>query len=523
MRKYFPWVLLALISTGLGLAIAISHMQTQLVFGFDQARDAFEAYAIWHGHHLKILGPSTDIPGVFHGVLWYYFLAITYFFSRTVENAALISLPVFFLSVPVSGFVIQKIFKNFKITSLTISLYVLSPLFQTFSRWLSNPTLALIITPLLLFSLWQYFAKPSFKFALFSGLFFGFLVQSDLAYVILLLLLPIYFWSNNTKVNFRHFFAFGLAFLLAVSSFLAAEIKFSGQGIKGMTSFFLKDGPNPSATGALFPLFDRAFELLAVTILPWSKLIGILFLAFLLITFFQKKVTSTDKPLIFLGTWLFGFVILQTVSSSVSGSAHILAAFILPAVAIFAFLFSHFFSARPAAIVVLFLIFFGQLNLLSRWTKANYSPLSVQRGMFLQAEQKLVDYTYKEAKGAHFIINSVTNPLGINTTWAYLFEFYGQKKYGYLPYWGGPDQTGYLGNLLQKPFGENLRYLILEDPSGIPEFYLAKAVYEEDKISDVVDEKVFGQLKVQKRLFHENKDPIPLPLSLQNVTPNLLK
>jgi hypothetical protein len=42
----------------------------RISFSYDQARDAFFAQDILNGD-LKIVGPPTDIQGVFHGPLYY--------------------------------------------------------------------------------------------------------------------------------------------------------------------------------------------------------------------------------------------------------------------------------------------------------------------------------------------------------------------------------------------------------------------------------------------------------------------
>lgn len=519
MRKHFPWVLAGTIITGFSLVIAILHLQTQLVFGFDQARDAFAAYAIWHNFDLKILGPTTDIPGVFHGVLWYYFLAFAYFLGQTPQNAALVSLIMVFCSAPAVAILMQGLFKNSKLTAITVCLYVLSPLFHIFSRWLSNPSMTLLITPLLLLSLWSYLTKPSVKSSLFSGLMFGALVQSNFAHGVMLILVPIYLWFFGSRPKFYEILSFIFGLLLASASFLVAEIKFGGQSMFAVGDFLLKSGSsNLSASTTVFNLFDRIFNALSITVLPWPKLAAMILLLFLFFTPRRQSYFLKSRSKIFLLIWLFGYVVFQIFSSAVVGSSFVLATFILPICALFSVLL-----IRSRFTMVVFVVFAAQILTIFRWGQTSFSPISVQRAMFFHQEQKLVDYTYEQAQGKPFIIMTITNPLYINTTWAYLYQFYGQPKYKYLPFWAGPDQAGYFGNLPQKPFGENLRYLIIEDTSSITDFYVAKIIYEEDKVSDIIEQKTFGTFKVQKRAFHLNKEKIPLPLALQNVSPDLLK
>lgn len=73
-----PLVVITFIGIIFAFLLAIVPLNTQFYFYYDQARDAFEAYSIWYSHHVKILGPGTDIPGLYSGALWYYFLAIPY-------------------------------------------------------------------------------------------------------------------------------------------------------------------------------------------------------------------------------------------------------------------------------------------------------------------------------------------------------------------------------------------------------------------------------------------------------------
>jgi hypothetical protein len=145
--------------------------------------------------------------------------------------------------------------------------------------------------------------------------------------------------------------------------------------------------------------------------------------------------------------------------------------------------------------------------LVQSWARQSYSPLSVQRGVTTNHERDIVDYVYQSAGKQPFVITTITNPLWINTTWAYWFNIYSKPNYGYLPYLWGKDQTGYLGIL---PMQTDLatikqRYLIIEPPEGIQKYWIAKSVYEEDLISDVVEEKQFGFFTVQKRVLHLDK------------------
>ncbi|MDO8514862.1 MAG: hypothetical protein Q7S14_00005, partial [bacterium] len=239
------------------------------------------------------------------------------------------------------------------------------------------------------------------------------------------------------------------------------------------------------------------------TILPFPKLLIILFIIFCFL-----KTKSINKPTLFLLIWLSNLIIFQLFATGISGSGFVFA----PSLAAIIILFSNVLSKYKKIILI---IFIAQIWLNFKWLTTSYSPVSVQRGVTLTAEEKIIDYTYTQSNNEPFIIITLTNPLYINTNWAYLYEFYGQKKYGYLPYWAGKNQKGYLGNLPDKIFDTKWRFLILEQMAGIPEIYLTKIVYEEDRLSDVVAEQKIVGITVQKRIFHPNKPPIEIPEALK--------
>jgi hypothetical protein len=495
----------------IALIIGLYGWRGHVIWGFDQSRDAFEAANIWQKFDFKLLGPSSDIPGVNHGPLWYYFLAPVYFiFDGNPNPVSLLFLLVLFLSSIFVYKLSYKLFPNKLTAYLAVCLYLLSPLFQSYTRWMSNPMLSLFISPIILMLLWDYFEKPLKRTAFLSGLFFGLLIQSDVAFGIFLFVLPFYYWLFKQKLIFTDILSFLFGFLAGVITFILAEIKFGGRMTLGLLNFIL-NGPQPmsSASGALFQLFDRVIDFLSFTILPFPKLL-IIILALILI----RKINFSSRPTVFLLFWLSNIVIFQFFATGITGSGFVFAPSLAPLVILAANILVNYR-------LLVFLIFAAQTVLNLKWLNVDYSPVSVQRGVTLTAEEKVIDYTYTQSDNEPFIIITMTNPLYINTNWAYLYEFYGRKKYGSLPFWAGKSQKGYLGNLPDKIFDTKWRFLILEQSTGIPDIYVTKTIYEEDRLSDLIAEEKFAGLTVQKRLFHPNKGPIEIPEALR-LAPKIL-
>ncbi|MEK7533790.1 MAG: hypothetical protein AAB600_00495 [Patescibacteria group bacterium] len=492
----------------LSVIFAIFGLSKQLTFGFDQARDAYEAYAIWHNHDFKILGPSSDLPGVHHGVLWYYLLVLPYVIGS--GNPAVVAAIFFilsFLTIPLCVYFTYKLFHNFHVALLASVLYASSPLFQTFTRWLANPLIVLYIVPFLLFFLWRYIDRQ--KKTSLMGLFFGLLIQADFAFGLFLITLPVYWFIYKIKSKLQDFVFFGTGFLLGISTYILAEIRFNGKGILAMIHFFNSSLSSPrSPIETILLIVERVNELLSISILPFSY--AILFFIVMVGTFLLKgsKNKHDKNAIIFLVVWLSTFVLFYLFKSGFLHSGFMFGPFLLPITIIGSYLLVSTVTNFKLLAVLLVCIFLGQFYTSYLWLKTEYSPLSVQYGISLNLEKEIVNYTYEQSFGERFIIITITNPLHINTLWAYLYEIYGEKKYGYLPYHGGKDQKGYLGNLSHQPFGTKYRYIIIEPTTGIPDYFIQQIILEENKTSDIIEEKKFGQFLVQKRMFRKNKHNI---------------
>jgi hypothetical protein len=387
---------------------------------------------------------------------------------------------------------------------------------------MSNPMLALYFSPLFLFFAWSYFSKPGVVMAVLAGLFLGLLVQSNIAFGVFgLLVLPM-LWLFKWQRRGKDIVGFAAGGLAGTATFVLSDLKFGGRTSLAILTFLNKESPTGlSASGAVLKLWDRMFDLITMTLLPVPKLLAVIVITGILMVVIVHKIKIDKKPVIFLLIWLANILIFQLVDSAISGSAFVFAPSLAPAILLFSYFFILATQKYPKLILVGLLIFLAQFGYNRKWLDNGYSPVSVQHAITLSACKEAVDYMYIRAQNQPFIITSLTNPLYINTNWAYLFEFYGKPKFGYLPFWHGRDQTGYLGNLPPKKFDTDLRFLILEPTSGIPDVYVAKTIYEEDKLSDLIEEKRFAGIRVQVRKFHPNKLAPAVPQELM-LAPKIL-
>ncbi len=116
----------------------------------------------------------------------------------------------------------------------------------------------------------------------------------------------------------------------------------------------------------------------------------------------------------------------------------------------------------------------------------------------LDYQIQVVDYTYQKSKGEPFAINAVTYPLYYNGLWAYLYNWYGREKYGYIPGWLGGDQLHPYDLLPSSKKQEKIIFMIISETPRIPEVYKNLGKTWVSKNGKLIEEKKFSGFTVQK-------------------------
>ncbi len=201
-----------------------------ILFTYDQARDALAAQEILKGD-LKLVGPPTDIPGVFHGPLYYYFLALLYGLNNDPRFAVLGVIFINLLSIVPLYLLAKDMFKSRLWAWVSVLFFAVSFEAVNYARWLSNPTLVVPAFSLYMLGLWK-------KNWILIAVGMGIAIQAQLFMLYLLPVTLIYFLLFKPEIRNRNFFiALGILTIF-MATFVLAEIKFGFQGIHGLTGFF---------------------------------------------------------------------------------------------------------------------------------------------------------------------------------------------------------------------------------------------------------------------------------------------
>jgi hypothetical protein len=215
--------------------------------------------------------------------------------------------------------------------------------------------------------------------------------------------------------------------------------------------------------------------------------------------FAATKIKNKLDAKLFLSTWLLSHLSVVTVGGT---STPFLMVGIGPAVSILIALFlAKWWEMKYQVVVaaILAVLIFGNLSMIMRENKNGSTLFSIQKDMLLSKQLSAIDYTYQN-NDKSFSVNSLTSPLWINIVWTYLYKWYGAPKYGYVPTWHGHGQEGQIDSLGITPKDEKNYYLVIEPLAGIPPRYLDETVGQEDSYSKLIEEKNFGEIRVQKRV-----------------------
>lgn len=474
-------------------------------FSFDQARDSFTSLGILKGD-LKLIGPPSFLSDkLFAGPLIFYLYAPIYLFFNKNPEAVSAFLRIWNALGVFLVFYIGSILFNKRVGIIASLFFAFSYEQTQYSLFLSHQPLA-VITVLLFYlglSLYLFQRKPWGTVLAAVGL--GLSIQFHYGYIFLaavFITCLILFKNRIESFKIKWVFLSFLIFILTTTTFILTELKYHF-----LSSLILEYSPTTKAqffSGLHFQktlfIINRFLHDSFLANYQFTPLLGVSFVLAVIYLFCQKQ---PRERAIFLMIW-FVFGLSLYLFSGVS-SYYYSAATSVSLLIFISYLIDKLFSAGKILLSSLIVFVIVVNNLLSIFTinsQGLNSDMAIQPGMLTSSQKKVLDYVYLQAKGEPFAVGALTVPLSINTTWSYLFDWYGKEKYGYLPLWIGPTASGYAGNLKVIDAKSKLpekQFLIIEPTTGIREGDKENFFREEGYFTKVMEEKKFGTITVQLR------------------------
>lgn len=482
-----------------------------LVFDYDQYEDQFYTYTIAVDKNPAIIGRAVyGDPKLHHGVFYYYYNLPPFLLSGGNPLASAYWNIFFNALVAIILFILAKLIFKKNLPALIAAVIAASSFeFIKFSNWLTIDTVAIFLVPLFFLGLWCYYEKKGWGLCL-SFLALGLSIQTDLSFIYLILILIIFWITLRPKIpTLKLFLLSMLSFLVTTSTLILTEIKLNFAGIKTLLNFsvFFDEASRLSYAQRLNFFFEDFVTNFTNNLLLQRPDLGIYLTLSILLSIlyllYSKKIPDKEKRGIhFLLLYLFAPVVTLLIGY------HDKPWFLIglpPAIA----LVSGYVVSKLniyLMIPILFLIIGTNTNIILQRPNEAYTLFAdiYDSTSFLKFQLQVVNYTYQQAKGETFAINAVTYPLYYNGMWAYLYNWYGKSKFGYLPGWLGGDQL-HPYDLLPKTENKKIFYMIISETPRIPDIYKNKGRIWAMENGELVEEKNFPGFSVLKL---EGKDAI---------------
>lgn len=409
----------------LGAIIIISfllrswHLSTDLLFHRDQGLHSLSIWNITHQGKPSLLGHPSDVDGLTHAPVYYYLMLPAYvLFNGNPVAASLFQIILEVLSLPLLYLAIKKLF-NQKTALLTLLLYSVSYGAISLSRWLVNVTPIIPLTNLLLFLL--VFNSKIF----FTSFIVGIITQLDAA--IGVFLLPFLFWFYRARLNIKTICLILIGFLIPALPLVIFELRHKFVLTQAILNFSSQSGQglglslNVLATN-IGVLFTEINKIIAY---PYIYISGILFVfgLYRLRRLKYSKFIYAFLLIPFLGLSLFqrgaiGFFFVSLLPICIAVIAYGLQT--LP----------HLFSSG----LIIFILLLNLSSLQNIYQPNNaLIPIGNANIITIQDRKNIIDWMYQKADGEQFAVWFYTIPYFQEEVWDYMFNYYANPKYGYLP------------------------------------------------------------------------------------------
>ena len=267
----------------LGLFFRTYKLEIFYPWGHDQDLFAWIAKDIMIDGHFRLIGQETSVTGVFIGPLFYYLMAFSMaIFNMNPMAANIPTTIISLLTIFSIYFVFEKFFSK-KVGLIGAFLYSASPGIILLDRW---------VVPTQTTNLWCIwflfvcFSVIKGKFPLIIlGILMGLIWHVHVAFIPLLILLPICFWLSSKngykfKINFKSFLISISMFFILTLPFFAFEIRHGFQQIKGLTRATYEEKGDIKVDAFLYTAcsFDRVWyisnfnfpESFSLSVLSWT-------------------------------------------------------------------------------------------------------------------------------------------------------------------------------------------------------------------------------------------------------------
>jgi hypothetical protein len=480
----------------IGILVRILFLPQLLFFGFEQGRDAEIAQAIYTFQKLPLIGPKTDISGIFHGAGYYYFIAALYALTGGSPYYVIIVFAVINAAGVFFVYRTMKLMSSNQAAPLIASLlYIFSFNTILYARWLSNVSPSIFLTALFVYSLVLYIRKNTIVRALLlggvTGLFLHFEILHGLYafFAICALIL-----ARKVRFTPKTVLAWFAVCVILASPFILFELRHDFLMMRSAIGYLQK--PNEGTHGNVWVYISGLLYEINQTFSPMNlyglltPLSALIILGTVIYTFIRPYWTSHEK------TW--GIV------------CSILIFWSIPYIFLIKdFPLVHYYAGTAIPLILLFSLAIASIPLPYRrivyllggliivcntaygifYLRNTFHVFyhSTQREMHYKDQLNAMDFIFTYSNDP-FHYDVFTVPYFSKNAWDYLYTWLGKNTY---------FEKFNLNNKMSDLSKKKYFFLVIEP--GSKSGFLNTWIHEYDVKTKLITERTFGAIRVQVR------------------------
>lgn len=464
--ELFPYILILFVMFGI-FSRSIEVISGNYLFGFDHGREYLMTKDIVVKHHFPLIGTplgagSAGINGIFHGPGYYYFLAIPFILFNGDPYGGVVLMFLYGIGALVAGFFLgRRIFGNIG-GLIFLTLLAISPPLITQSRslWSPYPSTLFIILSIYFTYLFVFEKKWNiisiFLAAFFAGFVYNFELAIAVPLAIGLCILSVFIFQKNKLKKFS-MLLFG--FFVSYFPMILFEIRHNFMAVHGLVSYVTTFRPNGHGPTFVQNVVDHfgSFAFNIVNSFPSQNIISpLLFFVIMLLAFLYAMRHEKKLEVKIFITYLFALIpitfltlllLRNTVYPNYLYHLHI----VYITVFVYLLLFYNRIKTKNFGKYIFssIFVFFLLVSITPNLKIINYDLKDYGGEAKIIGKKDAIDFIYKDANGKPFSLFIFSPPV-YTYPYDYIIEWYGVKKFGYLP---GKEKKG-------------LFYLLIEvDPS----------------------------------------------------------
>jgi len=486
-KKFFLLIILVLAFLLRGLEVITGNY----LFLFDHGHYFIDVRDRLLAGKIPLIGTYTPVQGIFQGPGWYYLLTLVFLLGKGDPYYGMVLMLIISLLSIIAAFFVVRYLWGERAGLITAFLFATAPISIKTTRHMWPPYPLLLVMVLYVYSLFKVLLEEQRGYIFWLGLIIGLTFHFEVAFGTFLLPTTIFiFLLYRHKISFKSGILALIGLLITFLPQIVFDLRHDFIQTRGIINFVANRGQDMGIPKPFFLYMKQHLFMFAGTLRESVGLPEAFFSRWFLLTIFVILLTivyikTSNKEreiirvlaLILIGVFLiYAFYPHDLWEWYLMGLGTI---YIFLLGLIMTKLLEHHYLKF---LVLLFFVGTSLYSLKDLKDKYYPKPKIDTNFAFVKAKKEIIDYIYNDADGQPFGVFVYTPPI-YDFPYEYLFWWYGQKKYGYLP----------------TKSKEGLFYLIIEpDPERPwgPKGWMETVIKE----GEILFDKTFSSgLKLQKR------------------------